>query len=235
MDQLPLPPAPIVSEKANVQPPKMAPIFGIGSATLQLKKSNDGSNAEFSAERFDDVDGKWKLSPTQLMRYIDRYRMYTPTEAEINTYNIPPSRMDLHQLISVLVLCGGNAMARFSSEEIVTLREWTSHMAPLYTEIDALYKRLAPASKTFRLKGGPYPQYTSVQFKQWEAQQLLSQVTDTPTTCDIILAEDFGAQDVIYFHVVACSYIDFLRRLQTIVREKRTSLVIELVEKGSIF
>lgn len=60
----------------------------------------------------------WKKNATMRMRDIDCFRLHVPEAKERRKFNIPESidRVNLHDQKHLMVLCGGYAGVRFSSE-----------------------------------------------------------------------------------------------------------------------
>ena len=85
-------------------------VGGGGSLKSKQRKS-------FIDENLEDLI-RIERSPTDLLREVDQLRMYTPFPVERARYRIPESvdRLNLHSVNHIMLLCGGCACVRFSTD-----------------------------------------------------------------------------------------------------------------------
>ena len=88
--------------------------FSMGLGLHQLKSR---VQKPFTEETFNLVELRRK-SPTERMREIDSIRLFTPTATERSMFRIPQSieRLNIKLSHHIMILCGGCAGVRFSSE-----------------------------------------------------------------------------------------------------------------------
>jgi len=87
-----------------------------------------------------------RLTAVQVMREIDRLRMYVPTDSERHQFNLP-ERLFVHSIQECLTLCGGRKGARFSTEELRTLQQLGVKLEESFQELDAKFKLLSKAAR----------------------------------------------------------------------------------------
>ena len=87
-----------------------------GGLSLLKKKATPKAFEEWDMRGERSVE--WKKTVTVRMRDIDTYRLHVPEENERKKYHIPESsdRVNIQDQKQLMVLCGGYAGVRFSSE-----------------------------------------------------------------------------------------------------------------------
>jgi len=92
---------------------------------------------------------QWKKSATARMREIDSYRLHVPEPNERKRFLIPESteRMNLTDQKHLMVLCGGYAGVRFSSEDLEFIMTTTKKLSETFESLDSYFKSLPNAVK----------------------------------------------------------------------------------------
>ena len=197
------------SKDLPMPPPKLP--FPSGSGSSSLRKT------ETEKKRFTMLDmtlpeDRWKKNLTERMREVDDLRMRVPVPEECTELNIPDSRLNLHSLQNILLLCGGCVGVRFTGDELPALIASTTACETLYVKIDTTFKTLPMTAKNRRLHG-PY-------------EIIESTTSSSSVRCthpeDIAVGSE--SNDVANVQHQLDGYIDKMRQLQTLVRTKNATL-----------
>lgn len=117
---------------------------GLKNMGMLKKKAEKKSFVDYDMASYVTAVGK---IATERLRILDNFHLHTPTETECSQFNLPSSRINLLHLKDVLYLCGGLVGARFTSEDLLTLRELTGAMRILWENIEAQFKQLDTSGK----------------------------------------------------------------------------------------
>ena len=178
---------------------------GLGGLKSRLKK-------KFIDESFIISDLELK-TPTERLREIDSLRMYTPLQIERDTLRIPESieRLNLHLQHHIMLLCGGCAGIRFSSEEMREIISVVGSMETKFQILENKYQELSSTAKKYKKS----------------TMSLTSEVELTGTEGNIQIeglnnqnVEIRDCQQALQFHEIANEYTEFLRTVQNLVRCK---------------
>ena len=197
-------------EEKTIDLPMPPPRMPIPSGGAGLRKT------ETEKKRFTMLDmtlqeDRWKKNLTERMREVDDIRMRAPVPEECTELNIPDSRLNLHSLQNILLLCGGCVGVRFSGDDLQELIASTTACETLFVKIDAAFKTLPTTAKNRRLHG-PY--------------EVTESTSSSSVRClhpdDIAVGSE--SIDVANVQYQLDGYIDKMRQLQILVRTKNATL-----------
>ena len=156
-------------------------------------------------------EDRWKKNLTERMRELDDIRMRVPVPEECTELNIPDSRLNLHSLQNILLLCGGCVGVRFTGDELPALIASTTSCEALFVKIDSAFKALPTTDKNRRLHG-PY--------------EVIESTSSSSVRCthpdDIAAGSE--SNEIANVQYQLDGYIDKMRQLQTLVRTKNATL-----------
>jgi hypothetical protein len=196
-------------------PPRGLPFVAGGTASLRKVES---VKKRFTALDLALPGDRWQKSLTERMRDVDDVRLRAPVAEECTELNIPEGRLSLHNLQSVLHLCGGCVGVRFSGDDFQTLTGLTSTCEALFMKLDATFKALPSASKSRRLLG-PYEPAAG----GGDGAGAAAAATAVCTHADDVSAGEAATQ-VAAVHVQIDGYWEQVRRVQAVVRAKNETL-----------
>lgn len=168
-------------------------------------------------------DYDFKKSPTDRMRYMDTLRLYSPTSDERHRSAIPSSmeRINIRSRYDILVLCGGLAGMRFSSEDLLAVDELVQQLNDDFCALDIYFNSLSTAAKRFILN--------DMQYDRLRNGFLINECPATaPLLCltAVDRADDTTVTEIqVYrFHHMGANYLRVIQQLQLLVKRKLANL-----------
>eukprot|EP01041_Mallomonas_annulata_P007650 gene7650-15658_t len=179
----------------------------------------------------DDFNTQWRKTATDRLRFLDSLRMYTPLAEEKANCHIPDSsdRLNIHTTHDILILCGGRAGVRFTSEDLNMIAITIESLQKELNAIDSFFQTIPMKTKRIILsddiiaitcqKSINFNFNTNISNNTDNNSNILNTVT--PFTPSTVTVTD---KQIIEFHEMCDKYTNILLKIQCLVKEKRNKL-----------
>lgn len=154
---------------------------------------------------------QWKKSATARMREIDTYRLHVPEPNERKRFLIPESteRMNLTDQKHLMVLCGGYAGVRFSTEDLEFIMKTTKKLSEEFESLDSYFKSLPNAVKRTGLSEDLI---ASIESSSEVSEMKTEEKTEEMTPDQELIIKFHNLGDAV--HIVLMQFQDFVKRKQ---------------------
>lgn len=118
-------------------------------------------------------------TPTSLLRFLDKIKNYTPSQAEIEEFSLSSSqRYSLNNIKLFLILCGGLIGNSFSSNEMTNSINLINSFSKNFSTLESIYHKLTLTEKKLKysllqkLLSQEIPEDVSPEFKDLSRESL---------------------------------------------------------------